>query len=166
MWIVRSRSTTAAWIDGLGRWRWVFFPEPQGFTRKKLSGQFSTLLHLHMWCGQIWGKIGIDFFRVVKVTSILELMQRQAGSLVGPIQSHRLAMREHFSTSLGKTKTGYKDWNQWMETGRVQQFFHEVSLLAPILLRSPSSFVRRLNTKLQQRSVTRASHFCYNSRIV
>lgn len=54
-------------------------------------------------------KIGIDFFRVVKVTSILELMQRQAGTLVGPIQSHRLAMREHFSTSLGKTKTGYKD---------------------------------------------------------
>ena len=136
MWIVPSRSTTAAWVDGSdccleGSWRWVF-REPQGFTWKKLLGEFSTLLHWHKWSGQIWGKIGIDFFRVVKVTSILELMQRQAGTLVGPIQSHRLATREHFSTSLGKTKTGYKDWNQWMETGRVQQSFHEVSLLTSI----------------------------------
>lgn len=100
------------------------FPWTTGFDMEETVGGSFPLC-------SIWGKIGIDFFRVVKVTSILELMQRQAGTLVGPIQSHRLATREHFSTSLGKTKTGYKDWNQWMETGRVQQSFHEVSLLTP-----------------------------------
>lgn len=54
-------------------------------------------------------KISLDFFRVLKVTSILELMQRQAGAIVGPIQSHRLATREAFATSVGTSKTGYKD---------------------------------------------------------
>ena len=55
------------------------------------------------------GKISLDFFRVLKVTSILELMQRQAGSIIGPIQSHRLATKEAFATSVGISKTGYKD---------------------------------------------------------
>eukprot|EP00438_Fugacium_kawagutii_P030425 Skav216210 [mRNA] locus=scaffold238:169109:196968:- [translate_table: standard] len=56
------------------------------------------------------GKIPLDFFRVLKVTSILELMQRQAGTVLGPIQSHRVGTRENFTTSIGQVKTGYKDW--------------------------------------------------------
>jgi hypothetical protein len=62
------------------------------------------------------GKISLDFFRVLKVTSILELMQRQAGAIVGPIQSHRLATREAFATSVGTSKTGYKD--------RIEQLYY------------------------------------------
>lgn len=62
------------------------------------------------------GKISLDFFRVLKVTSILELMQRQAGAIVGPIQSHRLVTREAFATSVGTSKTGYKD--------RIEQLYY------------------------------------------
>ncbi|CAJ1361492.1 unnamed protein product [Effrenium voratum] len=53
-------------------------------------------------------KITIDFFRFKKVTNMLELMQRQAGKSLGPIQQHRFAVNEQFAV-LENSSLGFKD---------------------------------------------------------
>lgn len=53
-------------------------------------------------------KITIDFFRFKKVTNMLELMQRQAGRGLGPIQQHRLTMNESFAV-VENSSPGFKD---------------------------------------------------------
>ncbi|CAK9071295.1 unnamed protein product [Durusdinium trenchii] len=73
-----------------------------------------SLGSLRYWCNfdrvKVYNrKINIDFFRYQKVTTILELMQRQAGVALGPIQQHRLAMSEHFLHSIDKSSPGFKD---------------------------------------------------------
>ncbi|CAE7170573.1 FBXO10 [Symbiodinium pilosum] len=53
-------------------------------------------------------RIGIDFFRLRKVTSLLELMRRQAGTSLGPVQQHRIAVMEQFM-ALENSNPGFKD---------------------------------------------------------
>ncbi|CAE7736196.1 FBXO10 [Symbiodinium sp. CCMP2592] len=53
-------------------------------------------------------RITIDFFRFQKVTSLLELMRRHAGTGVGPVQQHRLNVMEQFMV-LEKSNPGFKD---------------------------------------------------------
>ncbi|CAE7868736.1 FBXO10 [Symbiodinium necroappetens] len=53
-------------------------------------------------------RITIDFFRFQKVTSLLELMRRHAGTGVGPVQQHRLNVMDQFMV-LEKSNPGFKD---------------------------------------------------------
>ena len=42
------------------------------------------------------------------MTNFYELMQRQSGVSLGPIQNHRLAMSEQFLSGIDKSSPGFK----------------------------------------------------------
>eukprot|EP00435_Cladocopium_sp_Y103_P032292 s1431_g8.t1 len=63
-------------------------------------------------------------YDTVKVTNMLELMQRHAGRGLGPIQQHRLTMNESFAV-VENSSPGFKD-DAWRNDGDIDKFRNHV----------------------------------------